>query len=71
MRHIKEAAEMPGIEMLCHNVRGVFDGHFPTAEIHHGGAGSHMHIIELGPFQITHWLFLRLYLNFKGSIHQG
>ena len=52
--HVEEAAEVPGVQVLGHNIRGVLDGHLPAAEVHHGGAGGHMHIIQLGPLQLAH-----------------
>ena len=54
--HIEEAAGVAGIQMLRHDVGGVLDGHFPSAEIHHGGARRHVDAVELGPLEIAHSL---------------
>ena len=54
--HIEEAAGVAGIQMLGDDVGGVLDGHFPSAEIHHGGARRHVDAVELGPLEIAHSL---------------
>ena len=52
--HIEQAAEVPGVQMLRHDSRGILDGHFPSAEIHHGGTGRHMGLVQLGAFEFAH-----------------
>ena len=43
--HIKQAAHLPGVEVLGNNAAGVLDGHFPSAEVHHFRAGGHMDVV--------------------------
>ena len=54
--HIEEAAPVAGIQMLRHDVGGILDGHFPSAEIHHGSAGRHVDVVELGTLEVAHSL---------------
>ena len=42
--HIKDAAGVAGIQVLRHDIRGVLDGHFPPAEIHHCRSCGHMRV---------------------------
>ena len=43
--HIKQAAYLPGVEVLGNNAAGVLNGHFPSAEVHHFRAGGHMDVV--------------------------
>ena len=52
--HVEQAAGVAGVQVLGNDAGGVLDGHFPSAEVHHLGAGGHMDIVELGTFQIAH-----------------
>ncbi len=52
--HVKQGAEVAGVQVLGNDAGGVLDGHFPSAEVHHGGASRHMDIVELGAFQFAH-----------------
>ena len=52
--HVKQGAEMSGVEVLCHDAAGILDGHVPSAEIHHGGAGRQVRLVELGALQFAH-----------------
>ena len=52
--HVKQGAEVTGVQMLGDDAGGVLDGHVPSAEIHHGGACRHMDIVELGALQFAH-----------------
>ena len=44
---------MPGVEVLCHDAAGILDGHVPSAEIHHGGAGRQVRLVELRALQFA------------------
>ena len=52
--HVEQAARMAGIQMLGHNVSGILDGHLPPAEVHHGGSGGNVNVIELGALELAH-----------------
>ena len=52
--HVKEAAAMPGEQVLGDDALRVLDGHLPAAEVHHGGARLHVGVVELGPFELAH-----------------
>ena len=52
--HVEEAARMAGVQVLGNDFGGILDGHLPSAEVHHGGSGGHVDIVELGAFEIAH-----------------
>ena len=52
--HVEKAAAVAGEQMFRHDPLRVLDGHLPAAEVHHGGAGLHMDVIELGAFELAH-----------------
>ena len=51
---VKQAAVTAGVEMFGNDAGGILDGHFPTAEIHHGSAGFHVGIEQLRTLQFAH-----------------
>ena len=52
--YVKEAADMAGVKVLRNYARGILDGHFPSAEIHHSGSGAYVNVVKLGAFQFAH-----------------
>ena len=58
--HIKDAAGMAGVQMLGYDAFRVLDRHLPAAEIHHGGAGSDMHVVQLSSLEFAHSILLCL-----------
>ena len=52
--NVEDAAAATGCQMLGHDAAGVLDGHLPTAEVHHGGAGSDVCIKQYGTLQFAH-----------------
>ena len=67
---VEQAAEAAGVQVLGHDVGGVLDGHFPPAEVHHGGTGCHMYVVKLGAFQFAHGDSLRSEYNLSGKEKQ-
>ena len=61
--HVKQAAGVAGVQVFGDDASGVLDGHFPSAEIHHGGAGLHMDVVELGALEFTHVCSSPFYLT--------
>ena len=54
--HVEQAAHLAGIQVLGDDAGGILDGHLPPAEVHHGGPGGHMHVIQLRALQFAHFL---------------
>ena len=54
VRHIEQGTGVTGIQVLGYNAGGILDGHFPSSEVHHGGAGLNVYIIQLCALKLTH-----------------
>ena len=66
--HVEQAAHLAGIQVLGNDAGGILDGHFPPAEIHHGGPGGHMHVIQLRALQFAHLISSSFrFVPFSGS----
>ena len=54
--HVEQAAHLAGVQMLGDDAGRILDGHFPPAEVHHGGPGGNMHVVQLRALQFAHFL---------------